>query len=229
MSRFGDTFIFSFSRFLVPKLQLGNASLRSSASRSVLIDVQHQHRLYAGGPNVTRSRYKIFETEYPYFLTHTIVEWLPIFTRKEAVEIVLEAWRYHQRESALQILGFVVLENHLHLIARAPNLSNVLKSVKSFTAHQIIDLLERRGEDVVLRQLKAHKSGHKTESTYQVWQEGSHPQQIQDDDMMWQKLEYTHNNPVTRGYVDDPVHWRYSSARNYARQPGLIEVVTDWM
>jgi REP element-mobilizing transposase RayT len=47
---------------------------------------------------------------------------LPIFTRKEAVEIVLEAWRHHQRESALQILGFVVLENHLHLIARAPDL-----------------------------------------------------------------------------------------------------------
>jgi REP element-mobilizing transposase RayT len=157
------------------------------------------------------------------------VGWLPIFTRKEAVEIVLEAWRHHQRKSGLQILGFVVLENHLHLIARAPDLSNVLKSVKSFTARQIIDLLERRGEEVVLRQLKAHKSGHKTESTYQLWQEGSHPQQIQNDEMMWQKLEYTHNNPVARGYVDDPVHWRYSSARNYAGQPGLVEVVTDWM
>ena len=35
--------------------------------------------------------------------------------------------------------------------------------------------------------------------------------------------------PVVRGYVDDPVHWRYSSARNYAGQLGLIDVVTDWM
>ncbi|HEV7999545.1 MAG TPA: hypothetical protein VGP63_06685 [Planctomycetaceae bacterium] len=46
--------------------------------------------------------------------------------------------------------------------------------------------------------------------------------------MMWQKLEYIHNNPVARGYVDDPLHWRYSSARNYAGLPGLIEVVKDW-
>jgi len=46
--------------------------------------------------------------------------------------------------------------------------------------------------------------------------------------MMLQKLEYIHNNPVARGYVDDPVHWRYSSARNYARQEGLIELVTQW-
>jgi len=45
---------------------------------------------------------------------------------------------------------------------------------------------------------------------------------------MRQKVEYIHNNPVARGYVDDPVRWRYSSARNYARQAGLIEVVTQW-
>jgi putative transposase len=32
---------------------------------------------------------------------------------------------------------------------------------------------------------------------------------------MLQKLEYMHNNPVRRGYVDDPMHWRYSSARDY--------------
>jgi len=46
--------------------------------------------------------------------------------------------------------------------------------------------------------------------------------------MMKQKLEYIHNNPVERGYVDDPLHWRYSRARNYAGQPGLVDVVTDW-
>jgi hypothetical protein len=24
------------------------------------------------------------------------------------------------------------------------------------------------------------------------------------------------------------VHWPYSSARNYAGMPGLVEVITDW-
>jgi len=42
------------------------------------------------------------------------------------------------------------------------------------------------------------------------------------------KIEYTHNNPLRRGYVDDPLAWRYSSARNYAGQRGLIDIVTDW-
>ena len=80
----------------------------------------------------------------------------------------------------------------------------------------------------LLSQLEWHKHRHKTDSRFQLWQEGSHPQHIQSDEMMVQKLEYIHNNPVERGYVDDPIHWRYSSARNYMGMPGLIEVVTDW-
>ncbi len=98
-----------------------------------------------------------------------------------------------------------------------------------YTARQLIDLLERNGASVLLEQLRALKLRHKTESDYQVWQEGSHPQQVINDDVMRQKLEYIHNNPVKRGYVDDPVHWRYSSARNDAGQPGLIGVVTEWV
>jgi len=76
--------------------------------------------------------------------------------------------------------------------------------------------------------LQWFKAKHKVEQRYQLWQEGSHPQQILDDEMMEQKLGYMHNNPVERGYVDEPTHWRYSSARNYAGLPGLIDVVTDW-
>ena len=37
---------------------------------------------------MSRTRYRNFETEYPYFQTSTIVGWLPVFTRREAVEIV---------------------------------------------------------------------------------------------------------------------------------------------
>jgi hypothetical protein len=69
---------------------------------------------------------------------------------------------------------------------------------------------------------------HKTESTYQVWKEGNHPQLIESEEVMRQKLDYIHQNPVKRGYVDLPEHWRYSSARDYAGQKGLIEVVRAW-
>ena len=46
--------------------------------------------------------------------------------------------------------------------------------------------------------------------------------------MMRQKVEYIHNNPVKRGWVDLPTDWRYSSVRNYAGVEGLLEVQTEW-
>jgi putative transposase len=81
---------------------------------------------------------------------------------------------------------------------------------------------------MLLHQLRMAKRRHKTHSEYQVWEEGSHPQQIATDEMMRQKLEYIHGNPVARGYVDDPTHWRMSSARIYEGLPAMIDVVTDW-
>jgi putative transposase len=64
--------------------------------------------------------------------------------------------------------------------------------------------------------------------TFQLWQEGSQPKMIETEAMLRQKLEYIHDNPVKRGYVSDPTHWRYSSARNYAQIESLVAVTTDW-
>ena len=178
---------------------------------------------------MARTRYRIYETEFPYFMTCTVVGWLPVFTCPETREIILDSWRWLQRERELKLLGYVILENHLHLIATAPDLQSVMQSFKSYTARRILDVLAERHAEVLLRQLRMQKLSHKTESEYQFWQEGSKPKQIRTDAMMWQKLEYIHNNPVRRGYVDDPLHWTCSSARTYAGQPGLIEVVTDWL
>jgi REP element-mobilizing transposase RayT len=177
---------------------------------------------------MTRTRYRFAESEYPYFLTCTIVGWLAVFTRPEAVQVVFDSWNFLKKEKGIRLYGYVVLENHLHFIASAPDLSNVVKRFKMYTARQLINLLEAHGAKVLLQQLRALKLRHKTDSDHQVWEEGSKPKQIQGDEMMLQKLEYIHYNPVKLGYVDEPVHWRYSSARNYAGRAGLIDVITDW-
>ncbi len=177
---------------------------------------------------MTRTRYRIVETEYPYFMTCTIVGWLPVFVRPQAVEVVLDSWSYLQQNREFKLLGYVILENHLHLIASSPELSKDMQNFKSYTARRIIDFLKQKSSETLLRQLKSEKLRHKTDSEYQVWQEGSHPKQIRNYDVMRQKLEYLHYNPVKRGYVDDPTHWRYSSARNYIGKKGLIDVITDW-
>ena len=177
---------------------------------------------------MTRSRYRFGEDYYPHFLTNTVVAWLPVFSQPEFVEIVLDSWRFLHRKRNIDILAFVILENHLHWIAVGPQLSKRVGEFKSFTATSIIRRMKARGQETLLQALQFHKLRHKVDQNHQLWQEGSHPQIIESSETMWQKIEYIHNNPLRRGYVDDPVHWRYSSARSYAGQTGLMDVCGDW-
>ena len=51
---------------------------------------------------------------------------------------------------------------------------------------------------------------------------------MQTNAMMISKIKYIHENTVKRGYVDEAIHWRYSSARDYEGISGLIEVEKLW-
>jgi putative transposase len=177
---------------------------------------------------MSRTRYRVFDNNFPHFLTCSIVGWLPVFTRPAAVDIVFDSWRYLTEHKRLTIFGYVIMENHLHLIASSPNLGKEIGDFKSFTARRIIDHLRACGDRLILDQLSWCKDKHKEDREFQLWQEGSHPQQIQGEQTMLQKLEYIHNNPVKRGYVAQPEHWLRSSASNYAGLESLFPVVTDW-
>ena len=177
---------------------------------------------------MTRTRYKIYNEGQPHFLTATIVEWMPLFTNPDIASLVLDSLRFLQKERGVLLYAYVIMEHHLRMIASSPQLSKTVKEFKSFTARAIIDYLESRGSTPLLEKLHFARQSHKTKSEYQLWQEGSHPQEIISERMLLQKIEYIHSNPVRRGYVDEPKHWRYSSARNYEGMRGLLEIRTDW-
>ncbi len=89
-----------------------------------------------------RCRYRFGEGGFPHFLTCTVVGWLPVFTRPETVQIVLDSWHFLQDEGRLVLLGYVVLENHLHFVATAGDLAKEVGDFKSYTARRIIDHLK---------------------------------------------------------------------------------------
>ena len=175
-----------------------------------------------------RSRYKIYESTYPYFITLTVLHWIPLFTNQDSVKILLDSFKYLQHSDNLKIYAYVILENHLHLVASSDDLPKTIKKFKSYTAKKLIELLQKQNVKIILEQLAFYKKAHKKETTYQIWQEGMQPKLIQDEKTMIQKIEYIHNNPVKRGYVDEAICWRYSSARDYNGTQGLIEVEKLW-
>jgi REP element-mobilizing transposase RayT len=128
----------------------------------------------------------------------------------------------------LKIFAYVILENHLHLLVQSKDLDRDITRFKSFTSKALISYLDKSKVTTILEQLAFYKKAHKSDRAYQFWQEGVHPEWIQNEAMMRQKVNYIHENPVKRGYVDMAEYWRYSSARNYSGQSGLIEVCMDW-
>lgn len=173
---------------------------------------------------MSRTRYKIYETDYPYFITASIVEGYPVFSNRLAAKIILEALSFLQDQRNTILYAYVIMENHIHLIAQSEKLAKHLRAFKSWTARSIIDQFAQNGHSLFLQKFRrANKPSH-TDSDHQIWQEGFHPKQIIGDSMMIQKIEYIHNNPVKRGFVDFPEDWRYSSARNYLDREGLIPV-----
>ena len=174
-----------------------------------------------------RSRYKITQVDAPHFITLTVLHWIPVFTRPATVNILFDSLRFLMSEG-LKVHAYVILENHLHLLLQSPQLDRDIARLKSFTARQLISYLNEHHVDIILQQLAFYKKAHKGDRSYQFWQEGVHPELINGEKMMLQKIEYIHNNPVKRGYVDKPEQWRYSSARDYSGEVGLLSVCQSW-
>ena len=174
-----------------------------------------------------RSRYKFTDVTQPHFITCTVLHWIPVFTRPETTTILIDSFRYLQNEG-LKLYAYIILENHLHFIAQSNQLDKDVARFKSFTAKRILLCLKQHKVKTILDQLSFYKKAHKSDRHFQFWQEGVHPELIRNTGIMAQKIEYIHNNPVKRGYVDSPEHWRYSSARVYEGQRGLIDIEKGW-
>jgi len=177
-----------------------------------------------------RSRYKFDLEQGLYFITSSIVEFLSVFTSDPYFRIITNSFSYCRQNKNIKIFAYVILENHFHLLISGVNLTNVIRSIKRHTAREIIKQAEKEKNLQLLNSFKYFKKRYKNESNYQVWQEGAHPQYIFSLEMLEQKMDYIHYNPVSRGLVENPEDWLYSSARNYHCLDSVMEIdkLEEW-
>lgn len=86
-----------------------------------------------------RSQYEHFYDSSPYFITCTIVNWIPVFTSPYLFEIAIESLRFLRNNGLFKLCAYVILENYLHMIAASEELSKDIGRFKSYTARRIID------------------------------------------------------------------------------------------
>ena len=58
-----------------------------------------------------RSRYRFIHPDQTHFMTCTVLHWIPVFTRPETVEILLDSFRFLSKEG-FRLHAYVILENH---------------------------------------------------------------------------------------------------------------------
>ncbi|MEQ8579225.1 MAG: transposase [Balneola sp.] len=160
-----------------------------------------------------RSRYKILDENYPYFITSSLVTKLPMLLDHST--IILGGLEFLIKKRLVKIYAFVIMLDHIHFIAQGNNLAKHISSFKLFTARQIINSLKNTGKANQLSVLRNSKLTHKTDREYQVWSEGFHPKQVFSDEIMEQKIKYIHYNPVKAQLVANKFDWSLSSARFY--------------
>ncbi|GHT35793.1 transposase [Bacteroidia bacterium] len=168
-----------------------------------------------------------------YFITDTVVDWVDIFTRPRYKHIIIESLAYCQREKGLVIYAWVLMSNHLHIIAGTSSaenkISDIMRDFKKFTSKEILrtlqdDMRESRREWMLNRFEYAGKQDKKIKH-YKFWQEKHNVQEIYTADFYDQKLNYIHQNPVTAEFVNRADEYRYSSAIDYADGKGLLDVM----
>jgi putative transposase len=166
-----------------------------------------------------RSYRVVHDANYAYFITCSVVNHLPLLAHPAYRQIILDSLAYLREHKSTQLNAFVVMSTHLHAVLwpqNGVNVSDVLRDFKRHTSRAISREAAQQEHDDYLQAFAASRSSfHSGRAEYQVWQEGSHPEAIYDDDFARQKIEYIHNNPIKAGLVNEAEDWPYSSARTY--------------
>lgn len=165
-----------------------------------------------------------------HYITIATVEWVDIFTRRKYKDIIVNSLCYCRKEKGLELYGYVVMTNHIHLICRAKEgfeLSDILRDFKRHTAKNVLIEIEDQQESRrvwILNILQEAGKKNPKNKTYQFWRQDNHPIELFNTETIQQKLDYIHNNPVVEGFVQKPEDYLYSSARNFAGLEAVIEI-----
>ena len=164
------------------------------------------------------SHWKIIPGVNLYFITTTIIAWQSVFVTIPLFETIIESLKFCISKKGLRLFGYVIMPTHVHYIVSTDppeKLSDIMRDFSRFTSQQITKILEDVRKDEMLKIFQQAAKDECRGNRYKVWQQGFHPIAIENGDFFQQKLDYMHDNPVRKGFVEKPEHWLYSSARNY--------------
>jgi len=177
--------------------------------------------------------YKFHNPEGMYFISFATVYWVDVFTRRLYFDCIVENLNYCVENKGMEIYAWCVMPSHVHLVFRSTiqRPEDLIRDFKSYTSKQIIALIENNAQESrrewLLNSFKKAAARNSNNTKNQFWQQHNHPIELWSPHVTQQKMDYTHDNPVEAGFVENDYEYLYSSARDYCGINGLVKVITD--
>ena len=175
-------------------------------------------------------KYKFYNKEGLYFISFATIYWVDVFVRDEYFRVMVESLAYCRSEKGMEIYAYCIMPSHIHLIFRAKhsNPGDILRDFKAYTSKRLQSEIfnnskESRKEWLLWMMEKAGKENSNIKSR-QFWQQHNKPIELWSPEVIDQKVDYIHMNPVVAGFVSEPENWRYSSTIDYAGSRGELEI-----
>jgi len=176
------------------------------------------------------SKYKFLNKQGLYFVSFATVNWIDVFVRDEYCQVIVDSLDYCRKNLDLELYCWCIMPSHIHLIFASPNINpeTLLGRFKEHTSKKLVkaisENIQESRKEWLLWMFKRAATKSSNVKNYQFWQHNNHPIELWSPDVIEQKANYLHDNPVSAGFVTDSWHWKYSSAIDYADGKGLIDV-----
>ena len=154
------------------------------------------------------SRLSVYDQNKLYYLTFQIVQWVDVFTRNEYQQVIVNSFDYCKKNKGLELYAYVIMTNHIHVIARANepfHLSDIIRDFEKFTANELLSLMQQPTEsrsDWMMKRFEFSAKSNARNSVFQLWTHENHAIELLTPKFTQQKLDYIHNNPVRAGIVE---------------------------
>jgi putative transposase len=158
--------------------------------------------------------YRIVEGIGIYFVTFTVVEWMPVFIEEATCKIITGSLNFSIANKRLGVNAYVIMPNHMHAIVFDKDFDNerlkhTLDDLRKFTGRQLLDYADANLPNPFGQTFRENA---KEDRQRKFWQPTQHAEGIFSEKFYRQKFDYIHMNPVRKGLVRSAVDWRFSSA-----------------
>ena len=174
--------------------------------------------------------YKFHNKQGLYFVSFATVYWIDVFTRQVYFDVLADSVNYCRSEKGMELYCYCFMPSHIHFIFRSSNdePAELLRDFKRHTSKKVIKAIESNPQESRKEWLlwMFNRAGKKNASTtkYQFWQHHNKPIELWSNNVIKQKIDYIHNNPVKAGLVCEPIDWKYSSARNFVGNNTVLQI-----